>query len=123
MINIMPIFINFLAVDSLKLDNDKLEKFCLQKKKSSPGRKVSNGGGWQSDNLDLATPELAELFAEVGKRLDEVHRAFDFSGERRDMSLMRGVSSMISKAGTRLPSTDGISRWEIIARRLRDNCK
>ena len=85
MINIMPIFINFLAVDSLKLDNDRLEKFCLEKKKSSPGRKVSNSGGWQSENLDLATPELAELVAEVSKRLDEVHRAFEFNTELRQV--------------------------------------
>jgi len=79
MINIMPIFINFLAVESLRLDNAGIEKFCLEQKKNSPGRVVSNGGGWQSDNLDLATPELAELFAEVRKRLDEVHRAFEFN--------------------------------------------
>ena len=85
MIKIMPIFINFLAVDSLSLDNDRIEKFCLEKRKHSPGRVVSNGGGWQSDNLDLAAPELAELFAEVGKRLDEVHRTFEFSPSLRQM--------------------------------------
>jgi uncharacterized protein (TIGR02466 family) len=85
MINIMPIFINFLAVDSLRLDNDRIEKFCLEQKKSSPGRIVSNSGGWQSENLDLATPELAELFAEVGKRLDEIHRYFEFSAPLRQV--------------------------------------
>jgi len=85
MINIMPIFINFLAVDSLRLDNDRLEKFCLEQKKNSPGRIVSNSGGWQSENLDLATPELAELFAEVGKRLDEIHRYFEFSAPLRQV--------------------------------------
>ena len=79
MINIMPIFINFLAVESLRLDNAGIEKFCLERKRASAGRVVSNGGGWQSDNLDLGTPELAELFAEVQKRLDEVHRAFEFN--------------------------------------------
>jgi len=83
MINIMPIFINFLAVDSLSLDNDKLEKLCLERKRASAGRVVSNGGGWQSDNLDPAAPELAELFAEVQKRLDEVHRAFEFTPSTR----------------------------------------
>jgi uncharacterized protein (TIGR02466 family) len=85
MINIMPIFINFLAVESLRLDNEKLEKFCLERKKASAGRVVSNGGGWQSDNLDITTPELAELFAEVGKRLDEVHRAFEFNPSTRQV--------------------------------------
>jgi uncharacterized protein (TIGR02466 family) len=85
MINIMPIFINFLAVDSLSLDNDRIEKFCLERKKNSSGRVISNGGGWQSDNLDPATPELAELFAEVRKRLDEVHRYFEFSAPMRQV--------------------------------------
>jgi uncharacterized protein (TIGR02466 family) len=85
MINIMPIFINFLAVESLRLDNDKIEKFCLERKKTSTGRVVSNGGGWQSDNLDPATPELTELFAEVDKRLNEVHRAFEFNPSMRQV--------------------------------------
>lgn len=79
MINITPIFINFLAVDSLRLNNERIEKFCLERKKKSVGRVISNGGGWQSDNLDPAPPELAELFAEIQKRLDDVHRAFEFS--------------------------------------------
>lgn len=83
MINIMPIFINFLAVDSLRLDNEGIEKFCLEMKKNQPGRIVSNGGGWQSDNLDLATPELAELFTEIAKRLNDVHRAFEFNPSLR----------------------------------------
>jgi uncharacterized protein (TIGR02466 family) len=85
MINIMPIFINFLAVDSLHLDNERLTKFCLDRKKNSAGRVISNGGGWQSENIDLATPELAELFGEVQKRLDEVHRAFEFSASLRQV--------------------------------------
>jgi uncharacterized protein (TIGR02466 family) len=85
MINIMPIFINFLAVDSLRLDNERLAKFCLDRKRNSAGRVISNGGGWQSENIDLATPELAELFAEVQKRLDEVHRAFEFSTSLRQV--------------------------------------
>jgi len=85
MINIMPIFINFLAVESLRLDNDRIEKFCLERKAASAGRVVSNGGGWQSDNLDTGTQELAELFAEVQKRLDEVHRAFELSPTTRQV--------------------------------------
>jgi uncharacterized protein (TIGR02466 family) len=75
---VMPIFINFLAVDTLKVDNVKLEKYCLHLKGSTQGRVISNGGGWQSDNVDLAAPELRELLEEVHKRLVELHRYFDF---------------------------------------------
>ena len=85
MINIMPIFINFLAVESLRLDNDRIEKYCLEMRNKSAGRVISNGGGWQSDNLDFVAPELAELFAEVRKSLDEVHRAFDFNASMRQV--------------------------------------
>lgn len=85
MINIMPIFINFLAVDSLKLDNRKIETFCQARKQASAGRVISNGGGWQSDNLDPGAPELAELYGEVDKRLNEVHRAFDFNPSMRQV--------------------------------------
>ena len=85
MINVVPIFINFLAVESLRVDNDRLEKFCLEAKKKSSGRTISNGGGWQSGSLDPATPELAELFAEVGKRLNEVHRALGFKPSLRQV--------------------------------------
>jgi uncharacterized protein (TIGR02466 family) len=46
---------------------------------------VSNGGGWQSDNLDIKTPELAELFAQVQARLEEVHHAFAFNPEMRQV--------------------------------------
>ena len=38
MINIMPIFINFLAVDSLRLDNDGLGEILLWKRRrATPG--------------------------------------------------------------------------------------
>lgn len=83
--NIMPIFINFLAVDTLQIDNAKIETYCQDLKRKSAGRVVSNGGGWQSENIDPACPELAELFGEVQKRLDEVHRAFDFAASMRQV--------------------------------------
>ncbi len=77
--NIMPIFINFLAVESLKLDNATIEQYCQDMKASSAGRVISNGGGWQSENLDPAAPALRDLFAAVQKCLGEVHRAFNFN--------------------------------------------
>lgn len=85
MLNIMPIFINFLAVDSLRLDNARIETYCQSRKKVSAGRVVSNGGGWQSDNLNPVPPELAELFAEVQQRLEEVHKAFTFKPAMRQV--------------------------------------
>ncbi len=83
MINIMPIFINFLAVDSLKLDNARIETYCQAQKRASRGRVVSNGGGWQSENVSAAAPELAALFGEVQARLDQVHQSLDLNPAMR----------------------------------------
>ena len=85
MINIMPIFINFLAVDSLHLDNARIAAYCQERRKASAGRVISNGGGWQSENIDPATPELAELFVAVQSRLDHVHKAFAFNSAMRQV--------------------------------------
>ena len=85
MINIMPIFINFLAVESLQLDNAKIETYCLERMKTDPGRVISNGGGWQSNDLDAGVPALADLFAEVRRKFDEVHRAFEFNPAMRQV--------------------------------------
>jgi len=80
---VVPIFINFLASETLQLDNVRIEKFCHAQAASSAGRVISNGGGWQSNNLDLATPELQELFRVVGEKLNELHRYFSFAGAMR----------------------------------------
>jgi uncharacterized protein (TIGR02466 family) len=79
MIKITPIFINFIATETLKIDNAKIENFCQDLRRSSRGRVISNGRGWHSDYLDLKTPELQELLEEVSKRLEEVHHYFKFS--------------------------------------------
>ena len=71
--NVMPIFINFLAVDTLHLDNEKIEKYCQGLKKNSPGRVVSNGGGWQSEAplVDAATRQQMEQRTNWGDLLKE----------------------------------------------------
>jgi uncharacterized protein (TIGR02466 family) len=83
--NVVPIFINFLANESLKLDNAGLEKFAQALKKSSGGRMVSNSGGWQSNNLDLKAPELRELLEVVDAKLNELHAYFSLSPARRQV--------------------------------------
>ena len=82
---IVPIFINFLATETLRLDNGRIEKFCQALRAKGGGRVVSNGGGWQSGNLDLATPELQELFRAVTDKLAELHRYFTFNPAMRQV--------------------------------------
>jgi uncharacterized protein (TIGR02466 family) len=80
---IVPIFINFLATETLRIDNSKVEKFCYAQKELSSGRVVSNGGGWQSNDLPLNTPELQELFRTITDKLNELHRYFGFAPSMR----------------------------------------
>src|SRR6185437_10204297 len=81
--NIAPVFINFLATESLKLDNARLEAYAQDLRKKNPGRVVSNNGGWQSNNLDLNAPELRELMETVDAKLNELHAYFQFTPKTR----------------------------------------
>jgi uncharacterized protein (TIGR02466 family) len=76
---VVPIFISFLATETLRIDNSGIEKFCYALKESSSGRVISNGGGWQSHDLALDTPELQELFRAITEKLNELHRYFNFT--------------------------------------------
>ncbi|HWY60612.1 MAG TPA: TIGR02466 family protein [Rhizomicrobium sp.] len=80
---VVPIFINFIATETLRIDNARVEKYCYALKASSSGRVVSNGGGWQSNDLPLDTPELQELFQAVTDKLNELHRYFGFNDTLR----------------------------------------
>ena len=81
--NIAPVFINFLATESLKLDNAQLETYAQSLRKKNPGRVVSNHGGWQSNNLDLKAPELREMLEAVDQKLNELHAYFQFTPKTR----------------------------------------
>jgi uncharacterized protein (TIGR02466 family) len=52
-----------------KVDNEKIKEYCLFLRDSDAGRTVSNIGGWQSNDLDIETPELQELFSEIRNQL------------------------------------------------------
>ena len=36
----------------LQLNNNEIEKHCIDIRKKDKGRKISNSGGWQSNNLN-----------------------------------------------------------------------
>jgi uncharacterized protein (TIGR02466 family) len=82
---VVPIFINFLATETLRLDNGKIERFCYALKEKGGGRVVSNGGGWQSNNVDPTTPELQELFRAITDKLNELHRYFGLKASMRQV--------------------------------------
>jgi uncharacterized protein (TIGR02466 family) len=64
---IEQIFTTPIAMDFLELDNISLENFCRKTINSAKGHPN------QSGSLDLASPELQPLLAEINSRLELVH--------------------------------------------------
>ena len=70
---ITPIFSQFVADEFLDVDNDKIEKYCYKLKEKSDGRKISNEGGWQSNDLDLINSPLLDLINIIGDKVVELN--------------------------------------------------
>ena len=49
----------------LKLDNKSMATYCNSLKRKDKGRKISNEGGWQSNNLTGEHPKLNALFLAI----------------------------------------------------------
>jgi uncharacterized protein (TIGR02466 family) len=77
MMQITPAFISFLAVDTLDVDINAIERHCYDLMKRDAGRKISNDGGYQSNdlNFDLESP-LKPLFQQIQERTNSLHSSF-----------------------------------------------
>ena len=51
--------------EELSIDNQKLLSYCVSRKELDTGRKSSNCGGWQSNNLDKSAHELKDLISAI----------------------------------------------------------
>lgn len=74
------VFTNFIACDDLSIDAKHIEHFCYDLQNKDPGRKFSNIGGWQSNDLDLSIC-IPKLYYEIKERLDELYFYFEFKDE------------------------------------------
>jgi uncharacterized protein (TIGR02466 family) len=83
--NVVPIFINFLATETLSIDNGKIEAYACGLKRAGPGRVLSTYGGWQSNNIDPLTPVMQELFEAMVAKLNELHAYFNFAPSCRQV--------------------------------------
>ena len=82
MMHIKSWFSNFLAHSYLKeINNKKLEKYCLELKRTNKGRTLSNYGGWQSDDLSLETPALASLIKTIREEIPFFENLFSLKKE------------------------------------------
>lgn len=64
-VQITPVFSSFILQDKLKVDNERLKKFCYDVRGKDSGRAISNAGGWQSNDLPFDDPILGELLVEI----------------------------------------------------------
>jgi uncharacterized protein (TIGR02466 family) len=65
---------------NLKLNTKLIKEFCLNIK--DHGKKISNKGGWQSNNFNLLDyPELKTLYFEINQYLYKFSKIFNFKKE------------------------------------------
>jgi uncharacterized protein (TIGR02466 family) len=76
------IFSTFLAVEQLKFDNKPLEDYCFEQRVKSPGREISNRGGWQGE-LDKSAPVVAPLITHINFMLNDLHDELGYKKEYR----------------------------------------
>jgi uncharacterized protein (TIGR02466 family) len=61
----IDIFKQPIAIIKLNEDLNELLKYCLSVKQEQEGRKFSNSGGFQSNDIDLNTPNISSLIEKI----------------------------------------------------------
>ena len=61
----------------LDLDTKNLEHFCKKHQTKSPGREISNVGGYQSNDLNLSEPILSPLLKQIQIHSDKFAKEFN----------------------------------------------
>ena len=79
--NINYLFISFFTQEKLSLNNESIQKYCLDLKKNSKGRQATNYGGWQSDDIDQTVPVLKPLIDEIFLRHTFLRQVFGLKNE------------------------------------------
>jgi uncharacterized protein (TIGR02466 family) len=78
------IFNNFIAVEkNLGIDNKQLEKYCLELKEKNNGRKVSNYGGWQSNDLRFDDKDMKPLLDVVVEKMNSLKEYLGFKQDKK----------------------------------------
>ena len=84
MSDVIDIFKTPLYFAKLKLDNKKMASYCTSMSQKHKGRKLSNAGGWQSDNLSGEIPVLNNLFLNI---IEHSNKMADIIGLKKPLKL------------------------------------
>ncbi len=87
------IFNNFIAVEkNLVIDNKQLEKYCLELKEKNNGRKVSNYGGWQSNDLSFDDKDMKPLLDVVVEKMNSLKEYLGFKHDKKVLCLCQHMN-------------------------------
>jgi uncharacterized protein (TIGR02466 family) len=70
--NVLPIFVQWLAHDDLDLDLDLLEKYSFELEGITKGVILSNIGGWQSEIIRVEDFKYKPLIDAISKKIDDM---------------------------------------------------
>ena len=93
-------FANPVLKDFLELDNDALEKFCIEKCTNS--KKYQDQGIYQSDFLNLNDPALVELVTFIQNRMDMLHFNLGLS-KNYQSKIYQGWTNLDNNLAIRIP--------------------
>ena len=80
------IFTNFIAKETLNIDNVKIERFCRQEReRDQKGRIVSSIGGWQSQRFNYFSADLRDIYHIVENRFKYLNKHFNFKDVERNI--------------------------------------
>ncbi len=73
--------------------NNELLKYCLSLKKKRKGRKISNVGGWQSDDVDCEHKTIVKFIDYIQSDLSEYMRLFNDNQQFRINNMWFNINS------------------------------
>ena len=78
-----PIFSSYLYIKKFNLDTKPLKNKTLKIKSNSPGRIVSNYGGWQSKSFDKIEKPFENLFHQVNNIVQNIKQKLEIKNKIR----------------------------------------
>ena len=76
-----PIFSSYLYIKKFNLDTKPLKNKTLKIKSNSPGRIVSNYGGWQSESFDKIEKPFENLFHQVNNIVQNIKQKLEIKNK------------------------------------------
>ena len=87
------IFTDYLYTKKLNINLKDLKNHILQTKKTQPGNKISNVGGWQSQNFHLVHTKTEPLFDALDNEVKKIKKKLNYSSDLKLLSYWYNINS------------------------------